>query len=175
MRTYKTVEENDDQEKIIGGYITIGQAGILAGGLVVGLGLGSVGYKLVGNLIMFVVLALPPLVVALILAFVRIHDMSIFEYFRVKREFDQQEQYLPNCRPQYIEEVDDPNAADMDEIYNEESIMSDVDEGNGFIKDVLVKKNLKQKERKELGLTNDDTDVDTASMRDKMKHLSFKQ
>lgn len=157
MQAYPTVEENDDKEKIIGGLLTLEQGAYVGVGLMVGLGLGGLGWMLLKNVIVSVILALPPLAAGGFVAFVKFHGMSIPKYYQVKKVFDKQVKNLPNCRPQYIKEVKDPNKADMLKIYEEDQLTDTVANDDDLLyRDVLVKKSLKREERKEMGLLQED-------------------
>lgn len=155
LTTYPTVEEHDQKEKIIGGWLTLEQGAYIAVGLVGGLGSGTVFWMALHNIIVAIVFAIPPIIGALVLAFVKIHGMSILKYRAVKARFNALTENLPNCRPSYMKDVSDPNAGDMAKIYQEETLedSSTNDEGTNETR-VLIKRNLKKKERVELGLTS---------------------
>ena len=156
MAVYKTVEEHDQKEKIIGGWMTLGQAAYIAVGFLIGMTGATVVLMISQSKILAGIMILPGLAIGAVFAFARIHGMSITQYYKVKKIFDQQIRKLPNCRPKYMKDVKDYTGNDFATLYEEQQIPTEGDSDYGELyKKVEVKRKLTSEERKHLGLLPD--------------------
>lgn len=95
-KTYMIPPDTNEKEKAIGGVLTFGQAGWLAGGLVIGLALGALAYTITKSIPVTVIFALPGIALCLPFAFYKKKNMTLFTYLKRKKKFNQKEKHLIN-------------------------------------------------------------------------------
>ena len=85
---YKIPIDSKEEEKAIGGLITFKQFGWLAGGFCGSLAIfGGVFAITGGSLILTLMVAILPFICSLPFAFVKLHDMSLWQYIKARKYF----------------------------------------------------------------------------------------
>lgn len=95
-RNYLVPPDTNEKEKAIGGVLTFGQAGWLAGGFIIGVLCGAGIYLLTQSNALTVIFAIPGILAGAIFCFAKKHDMSLFTYIIRKKKFEKKPKYLPN-------------------------------------------------------------------------------
>lgn len=117
MRKYVTMSENDESEKLFGGYINLAQGLWLGGGFAIGMGLGMGFFFLTKIVFISVILFFPSMIASAYFAFKKVHGMTLTKYLTIKKAFDKQKTYILNRRADFDVDVKDPVNDDMDQIY----------------------------------------------------------
>lgn len=94
MRSYGVPPDINEKEKVVGGFLNINQLFWAIGGLGVGAVMFLIAYPFIGKLSLFVgaIFSLSGVPFALI----KIHDLTMFEYLKRKRQFNRKNQLLPH-------------------------------------------------------------------------------
>lgn len=149
MRTYTSISDNKQPEKFFGGLLTLSQGGWIAVGGLTGMLLSSGVYMAVKSMWVAIPFAIPFLIGGAIMAFTKIHGMSIIKYHSTKAIFNKQQQFILNCRPKYMKDVKDYTGSSLSKIYNKEYKVDQLTQNT--IEYYSKKKDLIEKEKR-LGL-----------------------
>lgn len=119
MRRYASFIEDDNKEKIVGGLLNLSQALWLAGGLATGLSIGMLTYSLTKVTLLAIIMVIPPNIVTVIFAFNTQHGMTLMKYLITKKAFDQQNEFVPNCRVELMHAITDSSPNPAPNLYTE--------------------------------------------------------
>ena len=108
MSVYNMPPDTSAREKIIGGKLDWVQLIWVLIGLVIGFLVGAF-FKLFFGMIGMVIGFIPGIAFAIIFCFVKIHELSVFDYLRYRKKHRQKTKKLPNVRTEALEEEDIKN------------------------------------------------------------------
>lgn len=108
MASYQVPPDTSAKEKIIGGFLSVNQLIWVLVGLALGVGLGSFLKLLIGQ-IGLIIGIIPGLVGAFIFCFVKIHQLTVWQFITYTQKQKKRTKQLPNIRLEGMtgEEKDD--------------------------------------------------------------------
>lgn len=95
---YKIPIDSKEEEKTIGGVLTLKQFAWIATGFVTGLCMFAIIFATTQNTFSAIILTIIPILITLPFSFLRIHDMTLFKYLQVKKQFLQKTKKLYNIK-----------------------------------------------------------------------------
>lgn len=102
-RMYRVPPDTRVKEKVIGGVLTLAQAGWIAMGLVLGLLVFVLTFYVLGGALALI-LAFFFSLTGLPFAFYKKEQLTLYQYLKYKRQFEKKTKYLPNKRKEVIKE-----------------------------------------------------------------------
>jgi len=96
--TYQVPPDTNEKEKILGGMFTLAQTAWLAGGIIIAAIIFLVFGKTLGMGVGALFLAVPCLFLGAPFAFMKKHELALFDYLRRSHEFKSITKRLPNYR-----------------------------------------------------------------------------
>lgn len=109
MAIYQVPPDTSAKEKIVGGILDWGQLIWVSVGVVIGLIVGNFFRMLGGGMVGMVIGFIPGAAFAIVFAFVKIHELSVFNYLKYKKKHKQKTKKLPNIRLDGLEKEDIKN------------------------------------------------------------------
>ena len=106
MALYQVPPDTSAKEKIIGGILDWVQLIWILIGLAIGLILGSFFKALGGGMVGMIIGLIPGAIFAIVFCFVKIHELSVFDYLKYNKKHKYKTKKLPNVRLDGLDKED---------------------------------------------------------------------